>query len=123
MTEGIIIAIIGAAGLLLGAVGGHLVSDRKSKRDARVAAAAAEAAASAAAAETSATAQDRFIDQLQEELKRYRDENDQRVDRLEDRVDKLTEENQAYRSFIGIQRDHMAAHNIPLPPWPEGLPR
>lgn len=61
-------------------------------------------------------AQDKLIDQLQEELTRYRERTDERLDNLE-------AENRGYRAFIGIQRDHMAAHNIPLPPWPEGLPR
>jgi hypothetical protein len=57
-----------------------------------------------------------MIDQLQEELARYRKATDARLDRLE-------AENRGYRAFIGVQRDHMAQHGIPLPDWPEGLPR
>ena len=75
------------------------------------------------AAAATDTAQDKLIDQLQEELKRYRDDNDRRVEKLEDQVAALQHENRGYRAFIGIQRDHMAEHGVPLPPWPEGLPR
>jgi hypothetical protein len=105
-------AICTAVGAALGDIVGHVVSDRKSKRDVKVAEVVAET-----------SAQDKLIDQLQEELSRYRDDNDRRIGRLEDAVDELTPENRAYRAFIGVQRDHMAAHGIPLPPWPEGLPR
>jgi hypothetical protein len=105
MTEGIIIAIVTAGGLLIGAIVGHRVADRRSRRDAQVAVATVES-----------TSQNQLIDQLQEELARYRERTDARLDSLE-------AENRGYRAFIGIQRDHMAAHNIPLPPWPDGLPR
>lgn len=101
-------ALLGVAGVILTAVGvfvGHSVADRRSKREAKV---------DAVVAETSA--QDKLIDQLQEELGRYRDSTDKRLDRLE-------AENRGYRAFIGVQRDHMAAHGIPLPDWPDGLPR
>lgn len=114
-----IAAIVGAVGAIIGAVGGYWAAERKSRREAAV----AEANAVAAASTAESTAQDRLIDQLQEELGRYRDENDQRVQRLETTVDKLAEENRGYRAFIGVQRDHMASHGIPLPDWPEGLPR
>lgn len=72
---------------------------------------------------TEDSAQDKLIDQLQEELTRYRDDNDKRVERLENEVRELHLENRGYRAFIGVQRDHMAEHGIPLPPWPDGLPR
>lgn len=107
-----IVAVISALGVIaaaiigvIGAVIGHRVADRKSKRDTEVAVVVAET-----------SGQDKLIDQLQEELKRYRDATDKRLDHLE-------AENRGYRAFIGIQRDHMAAHGIPLPDWPEGLPR
>ena len=106
---GLVCTSIGGA---VGGIIGHVVSDRKSKRDVKVAEVVAET-----------SAQDKLIDQLQEELKRYRDDNDRRVGRLEDTVTELNNENRAYRAFIGVQRDHMAEHGIPLPPWPEGLPR
>lgn len=100
---------VAAISTAVGGIVGHVVSDRKSKRDVKVAEVVAET-----------SAQDKLIDQLQEELSRYRDDNDRRIGRLEDAVDELTSE---CRAFIGGQRDHMAAHGIPLPPWPEGLPR
>lgn len=98
MTEGVIVAIVTTAGLLLGGLVGHRFADRKSRR------------------ETASTAQNQLIDQLQEELKRYRERTDQRLDVLE-------AENRGYRAFIGIQRDVMAEHGVPLPPWPDHLPR
>lgn len=57
-----------------------------------------------------------LIEALQDELKRYRERTDRRLDELEELVT-------SYRAFIGIQRDHMADHKIPLPPWPPDLPR
>lgn len=105
---GILVPVIGGIGALIG----YRVADRKSHRDAQVAVTTVEVGA-----------QDRLIDQLQEELGRYRDDNDARVRRLEQKVDQLTEENRGYRALVGVQRDLMAQHSIPLPPWPEGLPR
>lgn len=94
MSETLIASIItGAVGLVLGFVG-HLVTSKANVN----------------------TAQNQLIDQLQEELHRYRDKTDARLEVLE-------KENRGYRAFIGLQRDHMAEHGIPLPPWPEGLPR
>lgn len=100
-----LIAFCGVTLTTIGGVIGHAVADRRSKREAKV---------DAVVADTNA--QDRLIDQLQEELGRYRERTDARLDHLE-------AENRGYRAFIGIQRDHMAAHGIPLPDWPEGLPR
>lgn len=102
MPPEVIVALIGGACLLLGTGGGawlgHILASR------------------AAAREHKTTSEHQLIDQLQEELTRYRDATDKRLDVLE-------VENRGYRAFIGVQRDHMAAHNIPLPPWPEGLSR
>lgn len=108
MVDPVLIAWLGLAGVALtagGAVTGHLLSSRSQQAAARVAADAQKE-----------TAANQLVDQLQEELKRYRDQTDARLDRLE-------AENAGYRAFIGVQRDHMAAHGIPLPEWPEGLPR
>lgn len=97
MTPGELAAMLTAAGVILTALGawiGHLISSRTVKQ----------------------TGEQALIDQLQEELARYRDKTDRRLDHLE-------AENRGYRAFIGVQRDHMAEHGIPLPPWPDGLPR
>lgn len=104
----LLVALIGATATLFAAGGiyvGHVLAARASAREAAVKAKASES-----------TAEHKLIDQLQEELARYRTRTDARLDHLE-------AENRGYRAFIGIQRDHMAEHGIPLPPWPEGLPR
>lgn len=104
----IFVALLALGGVALttaGVVIGAVVSGRAQKRAAKVQAAANQS-----------TAENALIDQLQEELVAFRAETQRRLDRLE-------EENRGYRAFIGVQRDHMAAHGIPLPPWPEGLPR
>ncbi|WP_424937521.1 MULTISPECIES: hypothetical protein [Bacteria] len=102
MSEDVLAALIGAAALLLGGGAGtwlgHILASRSAARAHKT------------------TAEHQMIDQLQEELARYRERTDKRLDALET-------ENRSYRAFIGVQRDHMAAHGIPLPPWPEGLPR
>lgn len=98
----ILVALIGGGALLFGTGGGawlgHILASRTAARVHKT------------------TSEHQLIDQLQEELKRYRDATDKRLDALES-------ENRGYRTFIGVQRDHMAAHGIPLPPWPDGLPR
>lgn len=106
------VAVVGGAGAVLG----HWLAGRASRQTAEVTA--------AAAVKTSEdSAQDRLIDQLQEELHSYRQNNDRQVKDLFSRVERLEEENRGYRAFIGVQRDHMAEHGIPLPPWPANLPR
>jgi len=112
----------GAVGAVAAVIGSILVYRAKSK-EIRASAAAEAAKTKVNAAAATDTAQDKLIDQLQEELKRYRDDNDRRVEKLELQVADLQSENRGYRAFIGIQRDHMAEHGVPLPPWPEGLPR
>lgn len=101
MPQWLAVALISLGGIALtglGAIGGTWITARTT----------AKASAK--------TAEHAMIDQLQEELKRYRERTDKRLDSLE-------LENRGYRAFIGVQRDHMAEHGIPLPPWPDGLPR
>lgn len=115
MNEPTLIALLTLGGVALtaiGAFGGAWLTRRSSKEATQ---------AQSKAAEDSA--QDKLIDQLQEELVRYREANDKRVEHLEAEVQKLREENHGYRAFIGVQRDHMAEHGTPLPPWPDHLPR
>ncbi|GLU88965.1 hypothetical protein [Agromyces sp. NBRC 114283] len=57
-----------------------------------------------------------LIDQLQEELNRYRAATDKRLERLE-------RENTAYRRFVFALIDHANAHGIQPLPWPDELPR
>lgn len=106
------VAVVGGACTALGA----WLAGRATRK-------AAEVAAGATVKTSEDSAQEKLIDQLQEELVRYRSENDRRVERLERDVQVLHQENRGYRAFIGVQRDHMALHNVPLPDWPEGLPR
>lgn len=101
MTTEVLIALVGVGGIAVGALG-QFVTAMLSTRTARKAG--------------DDTAQDRLIDQLQQELERYRERTDKRLDELEVQV-------RGYRAFIGVQRDHMAEHGVPLPPWPDHLPR
>lgn len=109
MPPEVLISLIGGSALLLGTGGGawlgHILASREQKRAALITAEANES-----------KAEHMMIDQLQEELTRYRERTDQRLDHLE-------AENRGYRSFIGVQRDYMAKHGVPLPDWPDGLPR
>ena len=137
MTPQIVIGLLTLGGVALtvaGGIGGSLITGSSHRRAALAAAEAqretAEAAAAAAVKSSDDTAQDKLIDQLQEELKRYRDDSaerarivEKRVEHLEQKVEGLEGTNAAYRTFIGVQRDHMAEHGIPLPPWPPNLPR
>ncbi|MBC9953226.1 hypothetical protein ICM05_01005 [Leucobacter sp. cx-42] len=112
MSDAVVIALISGAAVVAGAAGTALGSWLTGRAQAKGAKSTARAAIKA----SEDTAQDRLIDQLQEELTRYRERTDRRLDALET-------ENRGYRAFIGVQRDHMAEHKIPLPPWPDGLPR
>lgn len=137
MTEPVIVALVGVGVAVVGGAGtalGAWLAGRAQRKAAEATAAAQTNAARAAAAAVVKTSedssQDKLIDQLQEELARYRSDSDQRattterrVELLEEKVERLTAENAGYRAFIGVQRDHMAEHGVPLPPWPQELPR
>lgn len=112
MTEGIWIAVLALAVPVTGLLGTVIGS----KLNARATVKAAVASATAQVKVSEDTAQDKLIDQLQQELERYRERTDKRLDELEVQV-------RGYRAFIGVQRDHMAEHGVPLPPWPDHLPR
>jgi hypothetical protein len=62
------------------------------------------------------TAQNLLIDQLQEELKRFRERTDARLAKLE-------AENTAYRRALLEHRDYMLDHNLQPPTWPIDIPR
>lgn len=112
MTEQLVIGLLTLSGVVLtviGGIAGAVIASRGQKRVGNIAAKAATDAAKQ-------SNEQRMIDQLQEELSRYRDQTDQRLERLES-------ENRAYRDFIFIQRDHMKNHGVIPPPWPDTLPR
>lgn len=112
MTDTIMIALLGLAGVVLTVAGGLVgaaISARSQRRTAQL-------AATATLNASKATAEQLMIDQLQEELAGYRSATDVRLDRLE-------RENRAYRAFIFVQRDHMVDNGIKPPAWPEDLPR
>lgn len=106
--QSVLIALTGGAA----GWGAAWLQRRTDKEQTQVKAAEVKTSATGAALE----AQNLFIDQLQDELDRFRTATDRRLERLE-------RENMGYRAFIGVQRDWMAEHGIPLPPWPDGLPR
>lgn len=62
------------------------------------------------------SAENQLIDQLQDELARFRSQTDARLEKLE-------RENVAYRKYLFEQFDHMVAHGVQPLPWPETLPR
>lgn len=112
MSDEVIIALLALSvplASLVGAVVGAKIRARTEKRNAAIA-----AQAQVEVAELSASGQ--LIESLQQELERYRLRTDKRLDELEVLV-------RGYRAFISVQRDHMSEHQIPLPPWPDGLPR
>jgi parvulin-like peptidyl-prolyl isomerase len=104
-----LLVLAGVALSVLGGLIGSVIAARSQKSVGSI-------AASAAIHASKETAEQQMIDQLQEELERYRRATDQRLDRLED-------ENRAYREFIFVQRDHMTEAGIIPPPWPAQLPR
>lgn len=112
MTDQVLIAAVSLAGIALTALGAIIGSAIAARAQRRVAGIAASAASQAA----KKTAEESLIDQLQEELARYRERTDQRLERLE-------RENQEYRKFIFVQRDHMLQQGVTPPPWPDTLPR
>lgn len=62
------------------------------------------------------SAQNQLVDQLQEELARYREQTDARLTRLE-------VENGAYRRYVFQLIDHSNAHGLTPLPWPDDIPR
>jgi len=112
MNEQLYIGLIGLAGAalaLIGGIVGAIITARGQRRVGDIAAHAATTAAKQSAEES-------LIDQLQEELGRFRVATDLRLKALEN-------ENRAYRDFIFFQRDHMKIHGVTPPPWPDTIPR
>ena len=104
-----LIALAGAALALIGGIVGAVINARSQRR-------VGDIAARASADGAKASAEQNMIDQLQEELGRFRVATDLRLQALEN-------ENRAYRDFIFFQRDHMKTHGVTPPPWPDTIPR
>jgi len=104
-----VITLGGIALTVVGGIVGAIIAARAQRRGADIAAKATREAAKK-------SAEQMMIDQLQEELGRYRTATDHRLEKLE-------RENVAYRQFIFVQRDHMVEHGVTPPPWPDTLPR
>ncbi len=84
----------------------------------------ARAEAEAAAGERGASAQDRLIDQLQEELASHRNAQEARLTAHEERMTRLDRLVDGYRSHAHDLRSHIWDGKPPPPPeWPAGLPR
>ena len=62
------------------------------------------------------SAENQLIDQLQEELTRFRTQTDLRLKRLES-------ENTAYRRYVFQLIDHINVSGITPLPWPDDIPR
>lgn len=112
MPEWLFAGFVSLGGIAL-TTGGLVVGAVVSAKTTRTTATQQAAASVAVAAKTS---EQIFIDNLQDELARYREATDQRLDKLE-------AENTAYRAFIFVQRDHMREHGLTPPAWPANLPR
>ena len=112
MTEQAVTALIGLAGaalVVIGGIVGAIITARAQRRVGDIAARAATGAAKRSSEEV-------LIDQLQEELARFRDATDKRLEKLE-------LENREYRRFLFIHRDLLADNGLPSPPWPDTIPR
>ena len=62
------------------------------------------------------SSENQLIDQLQEELTRFRVQTDARLQKLES-------ENTAYRRYVFQLVDHINAAGITPLPWPDDIPR
>lgn len=120
MPEWLTIALLSLGGTALlasAAMLGHVLSARAQQRAADVQATASQAA-------TQVTAQDKLIDQLQEELGPYRAAMDARMTELEKRNGLLVDRNDLYRDLLHKHRAHIWDQLPPPPPeWPDDLPR
>jgi hypothetical protein len=62
------------------------------------------------------SSENQLIDQLQEELTRFRTQTDERLKKLE-------AENTGYRRYVFQLIDHSNSHGIAPLPWPDDIPR
>jgi len=96
------VATIGASGVWLGAI----LSNRTASKV------------------VASTAENTLIDQLQEELRTYREDAGRRATAQDIRMDRLETNSDGYRAHIYELRSHIWEGSPPPPPaWPVGLPR
>lgn len=80
--------------------------------------------AAASVREHEATAQDKLIDQLQEELAAHRAGAEARMTAQDERMNRLERYADGYRDHAHELRSHIWDQKPPPPPeWPDGLPR
>lgn len=96
------VAAIGASGVWLGAILANRTAGRVAKK----------------------TGENALIDQLQEELTRYREDAGRRATAQDERLNRLEKFNDGYRAHIHELRSHIWDGKAPPPPeWPADLPR
>lgn len=104
------------AGVLLtvtGGVVGSILTNRVARHAAQTAAIAAEK-----------SQENDLIDQLQEELRVYREDAGRRATLQDERLNRLETNNDGYRAHIHELRSHIWDRKEPPPPdWPTDLPR
>jgi hypothetical protein len=69
------------------------------------------------------SSENQLIDQLQEELSRFRAQTEKRAEETERRLVSLEKENTGYRRYVFQLIDHANAHGINPLPWPDDIPR
>lgn len=95
---GLLIAVVGSGGVWLGAIS----SGRAAKK----------------------SGENTLIDQLQEELKTYREDAGRRATAQDERMNRLEQHIDGYRDYAHTLRAHIYDGKQPPPPeWPAGLPR
>lgn len=108
-----VLTLAGTALVVVGGVVGSILTNRVGKRAAANAAIAAQK-----------TGENALIDQLQEELGRYRSSNDARTTEQDARMTRLDGLVDGYRAYIHELRAHIYDRKDPPPPaWPAHLPR
>lgn len=116
MTESIMIALMALGGVLLtaaGALGGSWLARRSSREATKLQAQVAQR-----------TAEHTLIDQLQEELKGFRESAERRATAQDERMNRLEHYMDEYRTYAHDLRAWIFDEKPPPPPaWPEGLPK
>ncbi|UOQ58545.1 hypothetical protein MUN78_06905 [Leucobacter allii] len=122
-----ITSLIGLGGVALTAVAAFLGSwlqRRSMQEQMRAQAEAAQEQMREQARSAQKSAEHLMIDQLQEELKGYRAASDARATAQDERMNRLEQYSDGYRSHAHELRSWIwDGRPPPPPPWPEGLPK